>query len=108
MATAFIYCRISFLLTIAFGATIFIIYIPLEIPPTGNNVFRILETDSIIIEKARILTSKYKIQGLRTLDSIQLSTAVSLFQHVDIFFSADKLLKSLFDAEGLPTEMSGS
>lgn len=59
--------------------------------------------DSIIIEKARLLASKYGIQGLRTLDSIQLSASVSLFQHVDMFFLADKLLKSLFEAEGLPT-----
>ena len=53
-------------------------------------------TDSIIIEQARILTSKYGSQGLRTLDSVQLSTAVSLYRHVDIFLTADKLLKSLF------------
>ena len=32
--------------------------------------------DSIIIEKARMLTSKYGMQGLRTLDGIQLATAV--------------------------------
>ena len=60
--------------------------------------------DSIIIEQARRLASKYGIQGLRTLDSIQLSASVSLFQQVDIFFTADKLLKSLFKAEGLPTQ----
>ena len=62
--------------------------------------------DSIIIEQARLLASKYGIQGLRTLDSIQLSASVSLFQQVDVFFTADKLLKSLFEAEGLPTQVS--
>lgn len=62
-------------------------------------------TDTIIIEQARILTSKYGIQGLRTLDSIQLSTSVLLSQQADIFFTADKFLKSLFEAEGLATEM---
>jgi hypothetical protein len=46
-----------------------------------------------------------RMQGLRTLDGIQLATAVSLFQQVDIFFTADKLLESLFEAEGLPTKM---
>ena len=60
-------------------------------------------TDSIIIEQARILTSKYGSQGLRTLDSVQLSTAVSLYGNVDLFLTADKLLKSLFITEGLPT-----
>ena len=62
-------------------------------------------TDSIIIERARLLISKYGMQGLRTLDSIQLSTAISLFQQVDIFFTADKLLNSLFIAERLPTDL---
>ena len=47
--------------------------------------YTFVTTDSIIIEQARILTSKYGKQGLRTLDSIQLSTSLSLFHHVDIF-----------------------
>lgn len=63
-------------------------------------------TDSIIMEQARLLASKYGTQGLRTLDSIQLSTGVSLFHQVDIFLTADKLLNSLFIAEGLPTNLS--
>lgn len=62
-------------------------------------------TDTIIIEQARLLISKYGTQGLRTLVSIQLSTAISLFQQVDIFFTADKLLSSFFVAEGLPTDL---
>lgn len=62
-------------------------------------------TDSLIIEQARLLTSKYGAQGLRTLDSIQLSTAVSLFHEVEIFFTADKLLDDLFVAEGLKTDL---
>lgn len=61
--------------------------------------------DSIIMEQARILISKYGTQGLRALDSIQLSTAVSLFKQVNLFFTADKLLKSFLVAENLPTEM---
>ena len=67
--------------------------------------YTFIVTDSIIIEQARILISKYGLQGLRTLDSIQLATAKSLFQQADIFFTADKLLKSLFEVEGLNTEM---
>ncbi|MFT3946821.1 MAG: type II toxin-antitoxin system VapC family toxin [Agriterribacter sp.] len=42
-------------------------------------------TDSIIIEQARKLTTKYGLEGLRTLDSIQLSTCISLANQVDIF-----------------------
>ena len=70
--------------------------------------YTFVAADSFIIEQARILISKYGIQGLRTLDSIQLSTSVTLLQQVNIFFTADKLLQSLFIAEGLPTEMPGS
>ncbi len=47
--------------------------------------YSFVATDSIIIEQARILVSKYGIQGLRTLDSIQLSVSVSLFQQAEIF-----------------------
>jgi len=44
-----------------------------------------IPTDSFIIEQARILTSKYGLQGLRTLDSIQLSTSINLLKQVHIF-----------------------
>jgi hypothetical protein len=67
--------------------------------------YSFIGTDSIIIEQARLLNTKYGIQGLRTLDSIQLSTAISLSQQADGFFTADNLLKSLFAAEGLRTEL---
>jgi uncharacterized protein len=66
--------------------------------------YSFIAMDSIIIEQARILTTKYGIQGLRTLDSIQLSTAISLSEQAGVFFTADNLLKSFFDGEGLRTE----
>ncbi|MCW3107065.1 MAG: hypothetical protein JWQ09_1571 [Segetibacter sp.] len=80
----------------------------LELFESDFKKYSFVPTDSIIIEQARILFSKYGAQGLRTLDSIQLSISVSLFHQVDIFISADKLLKSFFEAEGLPTKMPGS
>ena len=75
----------------------------LELFETDLVKYSFIATDSIIIEQARIFTTKYGISGLRTLDSIQLSTAVYLSQRVDVFFTADILLKSFFDAEGLRT-----
>ena len=75
----------------------------LELFETDFVKYSFIATDSIIIEQARIFTTKYGIRGLRTLDSIQLSTAVFLSQRVDVFFTADILLKSFFDAEGLRT-----
>ena len=66
----------------------------LELFETDFVKYSFIATDSIIIEQARIFTTKYGIPGLRTLDSIQLSTAVFLSQRVDVFFTADILLKS--------------
>jgi len=67
--------------------------------------YTFVATTSIIIEQARMFCSKYGTQGLRTLDSMQLSTCVSLSSEVGIFFTADKLLKSLLEAERLQTEL---
>jgi uncharacterized protein len=65
--------------------------------------YNFISTNSLIIEQARILVAKYGIQGLRTLDGIQLSTCVFLKNKVDVFFSADKLLSVLIEKEGLKT-----
>lgn len=77
----------------------------LELFETDFEKYTFIATDSIVIEIGRDLTTKYGMQGLRTLDSIQFSTAISLARQSDIFFTADKLLKSFFEAEGLSTEV---
>lgn len=64
-----------------------------------------IATDSYLIEQARMLVSKYGVKGLRTLDSIQLSTSIGLSQQVDIFLTSDKLLEFFFKEEDLRTEM---
>jgi len=65
------------------------------------NKYIFVPIDNIIVEQARILMSKYGKQGLRTLDSIQLSVAVSLTNNADLFVTADKLLESFFKLESL-------
>ena len=65
--------------------------------------YNFVTTDSLILERARNLTTKYGLEGLRTLDSIQFSTAILLVHQADVFFTADKLLESFFEAEGLST-----
>ena len=65
--------------------------------------YNFIATDSLVLEQARNLNTKYGIKGLRTLDSIQLSTCISLKKNVDRFYSADKLLMLLIEREGLPT-----
>lgn len=62
-------------------------------------------TNSIVIEKAIKLISKYGFKGLRTLDSLQLSSAISLKSEVDLFVTSDSLLKFLLNQENLPTEI---
>ena len=72
---------------------------------TDFDKYAFIQIDSIITEQARNLITKYGIQGLRTLDSIQLSTAVMLKDKSDIFITTDKLLNDFFNQESLPTRV---
>jgi predicted nucleic acid-binding protein len=67
--------------------------------------YNFIQIDSIITEEARNLITKYGKQGLRTLDSIQLSTAVMLQYQSNLFVTSDKLLNSFFKQESLVTEL---
>ena len=58
----------------------------------------------MILEQSRLLFSDYGELGLRTLDAIQLSTAISLKTYSDLFTS-DILLKTFFEKEGLKTNI---
>ncbi len=55
-----------------------------------------------IISNAQVFITKYAQQGLRTLDCIQLSIAVSLINDVNLFVTSDKLMESFFKQEQLP------
>ncbi|WP_256009548.1 type II toxin-antitoxin system VapC family toxin [Desertivirga xinjiangensis] len=52
--------------------------------------FTFIPLDRLIINNAAKLIIKYGHSGLRTLDSIQLSTAVRLKNRADLFVTADK------------------
>ena len=67
--------------------------------------YSFVTTDSIIIEQARLLVVKYGNMGLRTLDSIQFSVALSLQQQAGLFITSDMVLQSLFRIENLPVEI---
>jgi predicted nucleic acid-binding protein len=67
--------------------------------------YTFVSTDSLVLEQAKKLVTEYGIHGLRTLDSIQLATAVLLSHQADLFLTADKLLKSFMQSEGLLVEM---
>lgn len=64
--------------------------------------YTFIAIDSLLVERARILIAKYGVEGLRTLDSIQLASAVSMEQEVNIFLTSDRLLDACFKSEGLP------
>ena len=75
----------------------------LQLFERDNVKYTFVATDSIIIERATNLATKYGLKGLRTLDSIQLSSAISLVQDVSLFITSDNLLNSLMNEEGLQT-----
>ncbi|WP_250630091.1 type II toxin-antitoxin system VapC family toxin [Rhodoflexus caldus] len=64
--------------------------------------YQIVDIGNSIIENAWALLKKYGHQGLRTLDSIQLATAISLRQEVTVNKTFDTLLEQLFVSENLP------
>jgi predicted nucleic acid-binding protein len=54
-------------------------------------------------KSAKGLISKYGKEGLRTLDSIQLSSAISVRESAQLFITSDRLLQKLLELENLKT-----
>lgn len=51
--------------------------------------------------KARGLIGKHWKKGLRTLDSIQLASAIKMKPQIELFLTSDKLLSEISQIEGL-------
>jgi predicted nucleic acid-binding protein len=62
--------------------------------------YTFISVDSLIIEQAKVLLTKYGRSGLRTLDSIQLSTCLTIRETANYYFTADQLLQTLLRLEG--------
>lgn len=62
--------------------------------------FQWIEINNHIIQQAQHLLMKYGLAGLRTLDAIQLACALTLKGQA-IFLTADKLLESFLQSEGV-------
>lgn len=77
----------------------------LELFENDFGKYNFVATNSLLLEQARNLTTKYGKDGLRTLDSIQLSTCKTLKNEVDIFYTNDNLLMKLIERERLQTEI---
>jgi len=65
--------------------------------------FSFIKDNSQLKKSAKGLISRYGKAGLRTLDSIQLSSAISIKDFTDLYLTSDKLLQKLFELEGLKT-----
>jgi len=70
--------------------------------------YHFVDDDKNIKSKAQELISKYNLEGLRTLDSIQMSTAILIPEKVDLCKSSDKKLIKIFELEGLNTKIKKS
>ncbi len=68
-----------------------------------KNKFKFIPINNIVLKNARKLISKYGLDGLRTLDSIQLSCCIEVKESVNKYFTSDKLLQTIFEKENLPT-----
>ena len=75
----------------------------LEAFDIDKNKFIFIPITNSILKNAQRLLSKYGLDGLRTLDSIQLSCCLEIKNKTDKYFNADKLLLSIFEKENLPT-----
>ncbi len=66
---------------------------------SDNFQWILLQSD--IVELASHLLMKYGNRGLRTLDSLQFATALTLKDEECVFLTSDKLLRTLLEKEGL-------
>jgi predicted nucleic acid-binding protein len=72
---------------------------------TDFDKFSFISIDSMILEQSRSLFSDCGVHGLITISTIQLSTAISLKTYSDLFTTSDILLKSIFEKEGIKTNI---
>jgi predicted nucleic acid-binding protein len=60
-----------------------------------------ITVDGSLIEMSKKLIAQYGKNGLRTLDALQLASAVSVRKEAELYHTSDILLKKLFEEEGL-------
>ena len=63
--------------------------------------FTFISDTSKLKLKAKELLTKYGVNGLRTLDSIQFASAIEVKNQAELFITSDKLLLELFKKENL-------
>ncbi len=68
------------------------------------NNFHLIRLNSALVESAKSLLMRYGNRGLRTLDSLQLASALTLKHEKCIFLSSDYLLIEFLKDENLDIE----
>lgn len=63
--------------------------------------FSYVTESQLLRQKAKGLIGKHWRKGLRTLDSIQLASALKVKNQIDLFLTSDKLLSEISQLEGL-------
>jgi predicted nucleic acid-binding protein len=63
--------------------------------------FNYVPEDQMLRQQAKLLIGKHWEKGLRTLDSIQLASALMVKNKIELFLTADKLLLEIAQSEGL-------
>ncbi len=65
--------------------------------------YSFIGSDYNLILQAKDLVTKYGVQGLRTLDSIQLASVIAVKSDLSFAVTADNLLRTLINLEGIKT-----
>lgn len=69
---------------------------------TDYHKYNFVRLNTEIVHSSKLLIAKYGVEGLRTLDSLQLASVLKTSDNLELFITADKLLKNIADREGLP------
>jgi uncharacterized protein len=64
--------------------------------------YNFVRLNTEIVDFSKLLIAKYGVEGLRTLDSLQLASVLKKRDELEYFITADKLLKNIASKEGLP------
>ena len=66
--------------------------------------YKVIGVNNALLTKAKSLVLKYKTEGLRTLDAIQLASAITMKHDIAIVMTSDDRLTKIANLEGLKTE----
>ncbi|NIJ55148.1 type II toxin-antitoxin system VapC family toxin [Dyadobacter arcticus] len=69
--------------------------------------FSFILIDEIVIRQTRYLLNRHGVNGLRTLDGIQLACASVLGRSADLYKTNDRQLEGFFVQESLPVKIAG-